>query len=135
MVQIDVFLVMLSGRKRFRVAGSTLGSPVVIDHMMLAGDAIFIPALTFHSGGDTDAEAEGSMMLSVALAWQPPEARQDATEAVERWRSTRQALHARLPMGQSSKSWSWASSQEGVEVLRNAFPEGSARANMLAEFL
>ena len=35
---IDVLLVMLRGCKRFRVAGKTVGSAVVIDHLMREGD-------------------------------------------------------------------------------------------------
>lgn len=48
---VDVLLVMLDGCKRFRVAGTVLGSVAVVDHFMEAGDALYIPALTFHSGG------------------------------------------------------------------------------------
>ena len=47
---VQVLLVMLRGKKRFRVAGKALGSSVAIDHMLQPGDAIYIPAGCFHSG-------------------------------------------------------------------------------------
>ena len=132
----DVLLIMLTGQKRFRVAGRTLGSAVQIDHLMCPGDAIYIPALTFHSGG-ARAEAIDSTMLSIALEWEKPADRLTATEAVEDWRTTRQALLERLPTGpeHSGHTWAWASSNSGTATLRNVFPQGSARATLLERFL
>ena len=113
---IDVLLVMMQGSKRFRVAGRTVGSDVVIDHMMKPGDAIYIPALTFHSGGSNlAAAAEGdasSCLLSVAFALPCPEAGTEAAEAVTDWRKARQAVISRLPAA-GSNDWAWAGSEEG----------------------
>ena len=47
---VQVLLVMLRGKKRFRVAGQALGSSIAIDHVLRPGDAIYIPAGCFHSG-------------------------------------------------------------------------------------
>ena len=44
---------------------------------MRPGDAIYIPALTFHSGGSADAPSEESLMLSVAFEWPRTAARKD----------------------------------------------------------
>ena len=139
---IDVLLIMLRGRKRFCVAGRTLGSEVSIDHCMLPGDSIFIPALTFHSGGS--AEPEESLMISIAFA---PDAKKDrviTSETVDRWRLIRQALletlappveHGGSGGRLASHSWSWASSTEGAAALRAVFPRGSSRDALLEPFL
>ena len=55
---VDVLLVMLRGAKRFRVAGEAVGSEVVVDRILQPGDALYIPALTFHSGGDTHSDGD-----------------------------------------------------------------------------
>jgi len=55
-----------SSASRFRVAGSAAGSRLTIDRRMRPGDAIYIPALTFHTGG-CDATRDHSMLLSVAM--------------------------------------------------------------------
>jgi len=139
---IDVLLIMLRGRKRFCVAGRTLGSEVSIDHCMSPGDAIFIPALTFHSGGS--AEPEESLMISIAFAPDAKEDRVITSETVDRWRLVRQALletlappveHGGSGSRLTSHSWSWASSTEGAAALRGVFPLGSSRAILLQPFL
>lgn len=117
---IDVLLVMLRGRKRFRVAGETAGSAVVIDHLMEAGDAIYIPALTFHSGGDSSAArvAEGSTLLSVAMPPWPcgADASARASEGVAQWRRAREAMRRALPSA-GSNTWEWAASAEGARLV------------------
>ena len=132
---IDVFLVMLSGRKRFRVAGRTLGSAVAIDHMMTPGDAIYVPALTFHSGGSAGEPSEESLMLSVAFEWPQPAAREAASGVVGRWKQTRQALLDALPAKAAARSWAWAATSAGDAALREAFAPGSSRADLLEPFL
>ena len=146
---IDVLLVMLSGRKRFRVAGCHVGSPICIDHRMMGGDTIFIPALTFHSGGSTTELSEESLMLSVAFAPAEAAARTHTSKVVDHWRLTRQALLERLPKPAISSAsassstttttshhtWAWAGTADGVNALRGAFAEGSSRAMLLEPFL
>ena len=125
---------MLHGSKRFRVAGRTVGSPVVIDHVMRPGDAIFIPSLCFHSGGSaTETLApEDSMLLSVALEWPTPSGRENASEVVDQWKMVRQALIARMPSG-TCNSWEWASG-EGAASMRTALAGGSV-GQLLERFL
>lgn len=123
---------MLRGRKRFRVAGCTLGSEVVIDCMLEPGDAIFIPALTFHSGGDSTMPSEDSIMLSVALAWENPDAHSAASAVVNDWRIARQAL---LANNECANTWEWAGSPSGAKTLR-IFGESAASAGrLLQQFL
>ena len=125
---VDVLLVMLRGTKRFRVAGTAAGSELCIDHVMSCGDAIYIPALTFHSGGDsagtaasaTGAVAASSTMLSVAMP--PRDAR--ATDVVGEWRRARDAVRRRLP-DRDSNSWQWASGAEGAEAVSRTLRENA----------
>ena len=89
-------------------------------------------------------------MLSVAFDWPQSSDRAAATQAVEEWRITRQALLAALPppppqqqhAGDSSatplhahRSWGWAGTDVGEAALRAAFAEGSSRAALLSQFL
>ena len=60
-----MLLVQLRGRKRFRVAGATVGSPVLIDRWLASGDALYIPALYFHSGGDSGGPSAAGPALEV----------------------------------------------------------------------
>ena len=133
---IDVLLVMLRGRKRFRVAGPAVGSAVVIDHWMQPGDVIYIPALTFHSGGDSSSPSspstitstgtgingkdvsDGSVLLSVAIPVASGKAAQaEALDGVLQWRRARDAVRRRLPSA-SCNSWVWAGSSEGRKLVR-----------------
>ena len=113
---VDVLLIMLRGSKRFRVSGAEVGSAVGIDHMMCSGDAIYIPALCFHSGGDSGpaaaVDAEPSTMLSVAM----PPRDERATEVVGEWRRTRDSLRQRLPRAECN-CWQWAGGAEGARVV------------------
>lgn len=126
---------MLDGSKRFRVAGRAVGSPVVIDHVLTPGDAIFIPSLCFHSGGSaTETLApEDSMLLSVALDWPSPSGRQGASAVVDQWKLVRQALITRTPAG-TCDSWAWASTSEGTTTMRTALAGGSVGA-LLEQFI
>lgn len=144
---VDVLLVMLRGTKRFRVAAGQVGSDVCIDHFMRSGDAIYIPALCFHTGGDsggdpglasradsrnaftqraattatdTDATAR-STMLSVAL----PPRDQSATHVVDEWRRAREAVRRRLPSPRCNR-WEWARSAEGASVVRRTLMANAA---------
>lgn len=135
---IDVLLVMLRGRKRFRVAGRAVGSAVTIDHWMEGGDAIYIPALHFHTGGDSpsgeaaaqqDAAAEGSILLSVAIPAWPDAATQDAAvDGVKLWRRSRDAIRRQLP-DEACNSWQWAGSRRGRELVRTALGTSSQFAH------
>ena len=122
---VDVLLVMLRGSKRFRVAGTQVGSQVAIDCILESGDALYIPSLRFHSGGDTarttlrdDSDApsvEASTMLSIAM---PPAFAADATDVVGEWRRARDAVRRRLPGdSQTCNSWAWARSSDGRELV------------------
>ena len=79
--ELDVLLVQLRGRKRFRVAGVTPGSALRVDATLEPGDAVYVPAGYWHCGGD-NAEQEHSILLSVALSL-PEAARGDGAVA---WR-------------------------------------------------
>ncbi len=103
---VDVLLVMLSGAKRFRVAGTTVGSEVIIDRVLEQGDCIYIPALTFHSGGCSTGRSADSTLLSVAFA--PRVGDKTARDAVAHWRSARDIVSARLPRGGAACDWHWA---------------------------
>ena len=122
----SVLLVMLHGSKRFRVAGRTVGSSIVIDHMMSPGDAIFIPSLSFHSGGSTTQQhaPQDSMLLSVALAWPSSSGRQSASTVVDQWKVVRQALVDRMPAG-ACNSWARAATNEGMTAMRTSMVGGS----------
>ena len=138
---IDVLLVMLSGRKQFRVAGCTVGSNVAIDHWLMPGDSIFIPALTFHSGGSTASASEESLMLSIAFEPREPSARAHTAKVVDDWRRVRQDLLSQLSTQatatspRTATSWTWAGTTDGIAALRGAFPAGSSRAALLEPFL
>lgn len=116
---IDVLLVMMRGSKRFRVAGEAVGSATTIDHTLQPGDAIYIPSLTFHSGGLSD-EAIDSDMLSVALPWDLPTGEPDlsgevaAAESVGEWRAARRAL-----LASGGGTWEWAGSAAGAAKARD----------------
>ena len=140
---IDVLLVMLRGRKRFRVAGRAVGSEVTIDHWMESGDAIYIPALNFHTGGDSPSTekvaqqaaqpaaqpAEGSILLSVAIpAWPDADAQDAATDGVKLWRRSRDAIRRQLP-ATSCNSWQWAGSVHGRELVCTALGVSSQFAH------
>ena len=127
---------MLHGSKRFRVAGRAVGSPVQIDHVMRPGDAIYIPSLTFHSGGSAGEQLapEDSMLLSVALEWPDPDSRQRSAAVVEQWKLVRQALMQRLPSDGCTSRWAWAATEEGIDVMRKV-TKGSSVAALLERFL
>eukprot|EP00965_Chrysotila_dentata_P062403 2068427-Pleurochrysis_carterae.AAC.4 len=127
---VDVLLVLMRGQKRFRVAGPTVGSTVVIDHMMQPGDAIYIPALTFHTGGQSDAPEE-SMLLSTALPLATPAAER-ATEAVDRWRRAKQLVLSRL--SDEHDSWDYASTGDGRRKLRTLMQKSKSE-QLLEQFL
>ena len=130
---VDVLLVMLRGAKRFRVAGEAVGSEVVVDRILQPGDALYIPALTFHSGGDThsdgdddeqpphiqsaereEALAAPSTLLSVAMT---PCVERGATAVVSEWRMARDTVRRRLPSA-SCNQWRWARTEEGASFVR-----------------
>ena len=126
---------MLRGAKRFRVAaGAALGGTVGIDHCMAVGDAVFIPALAFHSGGgqrgaaDWAAPTTGSMLLSVAFTPAPAKVASEATAAVELWRAARQRLGERLGTDARRGGWEWAATREGAARLRSALCVGHGDA-------
>ena len=125
---------MLRGAKRFRVAaGAVLGGTVRIDHCMAAGDAVFIPALAFHSGGGQRGAADGaaptgSMLLSVAFTPAPAKAAAEATAAVELWRAARQRLGERLGTDARRGGWEWAATRKGAARLRSALCVGHGDA-------
>ena len=114
---IDVLLVMLRGTKRFRVAGKALGSAVSVDHVMRPGDAIFIPAGCFHSGGCADASGD-STLLSLALPPADADAAATATDAVNRWKAARQLILERAPS--RCLEWEVAGSVSGRAAIRDA---------------
>ena len=133
---VDVLLVMLCGEKRFRVAGSRLGSPTTIDLTMRTGDAIYIPALNFHTGGGDDlsdlARNNHSVLLSVAHRPLPAAAAAAATRHVTEWRTVRQALLARAP----SAGWEWAGTRAGAHWLGQQFGDSdSSTARMVRRHL
>jgi hypothetical protein len=135
---VDVLLLMLRGSKRFRVAGRTFGSRVAIDTKLEAGDALYIPALTFHSGGETARRGDawgwgaslfqqpsgGSTMLSVALPWADATAQVDAQAAAAEWRQAIEDLHVELPA--SCNTWSFAASDEGRARIARLLTEDAA---------
>ena len=137
---VDVLLLMLRGSKRFRVAGRTFGSRVAIDTKLEAGDALYIPALTFHSGGETarrggawgwgaslfQQPSSGSTMLSVALPWSDATAQVDAQAVAAEWRQAIEDLNVELPA--SCNTWSFAASDEGrARIARLLSKEAAAR--------
>ena len=137
---VDVLLLMLRGSKRFRVAGRTFGSRVAIDTKLEAGDALYIPALTFHSGGETarrggawgwgaslfQQPSSGSTMLSVALPWSDATAQVDAQAVAAEWRQAIEDLNVELPA--SCNTWSFAASDEGrARIARLLSEEAAAR--------
>ncbi len=131
---VDVLLVMLHGSKRFRVAGRAVGSPVEIDAELAAGDAVYIPALTFHTGGASQlhapaaAAAGGSTLLSVAM----PATERGATEAVGQWRAARRVLLERmLASTPESNSWGWASTEAGARALHRTLAANAALKRFL----
>ena len=148
---VDVLLIMLKGRKRFRVAGRTFGSTVAIDAMLEAGDALFIPALTFHTGGGderggngggddaaggwgswargllpspTGAASAESWMLSVALPWADAAAQEGAQAAAAEWRDAIEGLAAGLPA--RCNSWSYAATPRGREEMATLLSDEAA---------
>ena len=137
---VDVPLLMVRGSKRFRVAGRTFGSRVAIDTKLEAGDALYIPALTFHSGGETarrggawgwgaslfQQPSSGSTMLSVALPWSDATAQVDAQAVAAEWRQAIEDLNVELPA--SCNTWSFAASDEGrARIARLLSEEAAAR--------
>jgi len=134
---VDVLLIMLRGKKRFRVAGRTLGSHVEIDHVLESGDALFIPALTFHTGGDIQRAGGGffgsdffgfgpqpfddSVMLSVAFPWSDKEVADEARAIACQWGEARDDACIRLQQQQQSQqqrcTWEWAGRAEGISTL------------------
>lgn len=119
---VDVLLILLDGSKRFRVAGPTVGSTPVIDHQMRPGDAIYIPAGVFHSGGDSRVAAEASTLLSVAMV---PDDEAKAQEAVAAWRRARDGIRRRLPSPRCN-DWDWAGSADGIELMRKTLGRSAA---------
>ena len=144
-----MLLVMLRGRKRFRVAGRTFGSSTAIDTTLEAGDVIFIPALTFHTGGGevhTGGELAGppraaawladllpgaasahrraeSVMLSVALPWSDTASEEAAQAATADWRDAIEDLDAELLP--PCNSWAYAASREGQARLARVLDESA----------
>ena len=127
---VDVLLVMLRGRKRFRVAGRTFGSDVAIDARLQAGDLLYIPSLTFHTGGGDDGQEERggwlpsllpprprspapceSLMLSIALPWADPASQEAAQAAATDWGAAIGDLDAGLPP--RCNSWGYAATRQG----------------------
>lgn len=98
---------------RFRVAGTTAGSEVIVDQEMGPGDAIYVPALSFHTGG-CDSMSDDSMLLSVAMS--PCIGDEAAGHGVRAWRAARAAAVARLPTSTANR-WAWAGSAEGSRSL------------------
>jgi hypothetical protein len=47
---VDNLVYCVNGTKRFRVAGTEVGSPVVVDIMMQPGDAVWVPTGYYHIG-------------------------------------------------------------------------------------
>ena len=125
---VDVLLVMLDGRKRFRVASTHVGSEPIIDVTMAPGDACYIPALTFHTGGSTDDAPTSSVLLSVAL---PPQDAAAKQEAVRQWRAARVALLRRLPAA-TRADWQWAGSDAGASALQSTLGQNEAWSRFLA---
>mgnify|MGYP006139234247 CR=1 FL=1 len=143
---VDVLLVMMRGSKRFRVAGRTFGSGTAVDTTLEAGDVLFIPALTFHTGGEL---AEGpraagwlagllpgglgasaqrraaseSVMLSVALPWADTASEEAAQAATADWRDAIEDLDAELPP--PCNSWAYAASPEGQARLARVLDESA----------
>mmetsp|Transcript_3218 Transcript_3218/g.9850 ORF Transcript_3218/g.9850 Transcript_3218/m.9850 type:complete len:114 (+) Transcript_3218:690-1031(+) len=76
---------------------------------MQPGDAIYIPALTFHTGGCDDV-SDDSMLLSLALP--PCIGSEAARDGVLAWRAARSAAISRIPSS-GANSWLWASTEEG----------------------
>ena len=118
---VDVLLIMLDGRKRFRVGGDQLGSNVIIDHYMEPGDALYIPALTFHSGGSSEIEKVASSSTLLSLAFTPRVGDIVARDKVTRWREARRILGRRLP-SPASRRWDWISTVEGQKWLAHIEP-------------
>lgn len=167
---VDVLLIMLRGRKRcvahtsprapthtivlnaqhvspscrFRVAGRSFGSSVAIDTTLEAGDVLFIPALTFHSGGGsaeddrrldnffrsalkgwTKPAAGESVMLSVALPWADDASRVEAQAAAADWRIAIEDLDAALP--ERCNRWSFAATREGRAAMADVLEDGAVK--------
>jgi hypothetical protein len=106
-------LMMSLGPLRFRVAGTTAGSHVLVDRDMGPGDAMYIPALSFHTGG-CDSMSDDSMLMSVAMP--PCTGDEAARQGVRAWRAARTAAVARLPTSTANR-WAWAGSAEGARWL------------------
>ena len=155
---VDVLLVMCRGRKRFRVAGRGFGSPVVIDTVLEPGDALYIPALTFHTGGELKERARapfrapwpwplprsspppppaeeeedgGSLMLSVALPWAEVGAAA-AADAAEHWRQAVDDL-AQAGLRPACNRWSYAASGEGRAQLASLLSDEAASRFLLED--
>jgi len=95
-----VVLIMIQGRKRMRVAGPDLGSAIIIDKEMTAGDIIVIPAGYYHFGGGTQSSSSGSVMLSLGD-------REVDTEVVAAREQQNQQLQCiRQQVGDTKYSWS-----------------------------
>ena len=152
---------MCRGRKRFRVAGRGFGSPVVIDTVLEPGDALYIPALTFHTGGELKERARapfrapwpwplprsppppppeeeeeeedgGSLMLSVALPWAEVGAAAAAADAAEHWRQAVDDL-AQAGLRPACNRWSYAASREGRAQLASLLSDEAASRFLLED--
>ena len=71
----DVLIYMVQGSKRFRVAGTELGSPTTVDVVMQPGDAVWVPLGHYH-------RAEGGPETSViwSIGFTPPSIMYGSTE-------------------------------------------------------
>jgi len=132
---VGVLLLMLRGSKRFRVAGSHIGSHVTIDHTLKAGDVLYIPPLTFHTGGGSrggwgwGASDGDSVMLSVALPWADEASERAAQAVTASWRDAQAQCCDSLPP--LANTWSFAATPRGSNALARLFA-GSEASRFLA---
>ena len=61
---VDNLVYCVNGTKRFRVAGTEVGSPVVVDVYMEPGDAVWVPTGNYHIGVGGD---EPSIIFSIGF--------------------------------------------------------------------
>jgi hypothetical protein len=61
---VDNLVYCVNGTKRFRVAGTEVGSPVLVDVVMEPGDAVFVPTGYYHIGVGGN---EPSIIFSIGI--------------------------------------------------------------------
>uniref|UniRef100_A0A6T7YJV8 JmjC domain-containing protein n=1 Tax=Prymnesium polylepis TaxID=72548 RepID=A0A6T7YJV8_9EUKA len=114
----DVLILMVHGRKRFRVASHAIGSPVVVDTVLRAGDALYIPAMAFHCGGG--GAPFDSILLSISLGtWWP--GKHTAQRRIKEW--IRLSLLISWATDDptedtTSDDWTFMGSPEGRRILK-----------------